>query len=85
MYNYYSIGESVTKFTEILKSTELLGVMPVLYSILLRDDCSANGLGPTDLSGAVLKVTKAVFSMMTSVAKMNPETFQVSLRRIYTF
>lgn len=71
------MGPSVKKFTDILKSTELLGVMPVLYSVLLRDDCSANGLGPTDLSAAVLKVTKAVFSMLTSIAKMDPGTFQV--------
>lgn len=51
--------------------------MPVLYSVLLRGDCSANGLGPSDLSAATLRVTKAVFSMMTSVAKMDPYTFQV--------
>lgn len=51
--------------------------MPVLYSVLLRDDCSANSLGPTDLSAAALQVTKAVFSMLTSIAKMDPETFQV--------
>lgn len=51
--------------------------MPVLYSVLLRDDCSANGLGPTDLSTAVLKVTRAVFRMLTSIAKMDPEIFQV--------
>lgn len=51
--------------------------MPVLYSVLLRGDCSVNGLGPIDLSSAVLKVTKAVFTMLTSIAKMDPETFQV--------
>jgi len=67
----------VKKFTEILKNTELLGVMPVLYSVLLRADCSANGLGPADISAAALKVTNAVFSMLTSIAKMDPETFQV--------
>lgn len=75
-----NIGKPVKKFTEILKNTELLGVMPVLYSVLLRDDCSANSLGPTDLSAAALKVTKAVFSMLTSIAKMDPETFQEVLR-----
>lgn len=53
--------------------------MPVLYSILLHNDCSANGLGPTDLSPATLKVTKAVFCMLTSIAKMDPETFQVKI------
>lgn len=68
---------SVKKFTEILKTTELLGVMPVLYGVLLRDDCSANGLGPSELNAVALKVTKAVFKMLTSIAKMNPETFQV--------
>jgi len=73
----FSIGVSVKKFTEILKNTELLGVLPVLYSVLLRDDCSANGLGPSELSAAALKVTKAVFKMLTSIAKMDPETFQV--------
>lgn len=75
-----NVGTPVKKFTEILKSTELLGVMPVLYSVLLRDDCSANGLGPTDISAAALKVTKAVFSMFTSIAKMDPETYQEVLR-----
>lgn len=76
----FSVGaSSVKKFIEILKITELLGVMPVLYSILLHNDCSANGLGPTDLSPAALKVTKAVFCMLTSIAKMDPETFQVKL------
>ncbi|XP_015378913.1 PREDICTED: S phase cyclin A-associated protein in the endoplasmic reticulum isoform X2 [Diuraphis noxia] len=75
-----NIGMPAKKFTEILKNTELLGVMPVLYSVLLRDDCSANGLGPTDISAAALKVTKAVFSMLTSIAKMDPETFQEVLR-----
>jgi len=68
---------SVVKFTEILQNTELLGVMPVLYSVLLRDDCGANGIGPSDLPAATLKVTKAVFKMLTSIAKMDPETFQV--------
>lgn len=51
--------------------------MPVLYSILLHSECSANGLGPTDLSAVALKFTKAVFKMLTAIAKMNPETFQV--------
>jgi len=51
--------------------------MPVLYSILLHSECSANGLGPTDLSAVALKFTKAVFKMLTATAKMNPETFQV--------
>lgn len=69
---------SVKKFTEILKNTELLGVMPVLYSVLLRGDCSTNGLGPINLSAAELKVTKAVFSLLTSIAKMDPDTFQVN-------
>lgn len=52
--------------------------MPVLYSVLLRGDCSINGLGPINLSAAELKVTKAVFSLLTSIAKMDPETFQVN-------
>lgn len=77
MYSIFSIGPSVKKFTDIVKNTELFGVMPVLYSVLLRDDCSANGLGPTDLSISVLKVTKAVFSMLTAIAKMDSGTFQV--------
>ncbi|VVC25612.1 Zinc finger C2H2-type,S phase cyclin A-associated protein in the endoplasmic reticulum, N- [Cinara cedri] len=75
-----NIGALVKKFVEILKNTELLGVMPFLYSVLLRGDCSVNGLGPTDLAAAVLKVTKAVFTMLTSIAKMDPETFQEVLR-----
>ncbi|XP_050432795.1 S phase cyclin A-associated protein in the endoplasmic reticulum [Adelges cooleyi] len=70
----------VKKYTEILRNTELMGVMPVLYSVLLRNDCSTNGLGPTDLSFAALKVTKAVFSMLTSIAKMDPNTFQEVLK-----
>lgn len=53
--------------------------MPVLYSELLGGDCSANGLGPLELSTATLKVTKAVFKMLTSIAKMDPETFQVRI------
>lgn len=76
MHNF-SVGVSVNKFTEILKNTELLGVMPVLYSVLLHNDCSANGLGPTDLSDAALKFSKAVFKMLTSIAIMDSETFQV--------
>lgn len=57
--------------------------MPVLYSILLHNDCSTNGLGPTDLSPVTLKVTKAVFRMLTSIAKMNPETFQVKNNKTF--
>lgn len=53
--------------------------MPVLYSILLHSECSANGLGPTELSAVTLKFTKAVFKMLTAIARMNPETFQVRL------
>lgn len=71
---------SVKKLNEILKNTELLGVMPVLYSVLLRNDCSVNGLGPIDLSAPALKFSKAVFKMLTSIAKMDSKTFQVRYR-----
>ncbi|XP_050542280.1 S phase cyclin A-associated protein in the endoplasmic reticulum [Daktulosphaira vitifoliae] len=70
----------VKKFIEILKNSELMGVMPVLYSILLRNDCSTNGLGPIELSLTTLKVTKALFNMLTSVAKMDSNTFQEVLK-----